>query len=184
MAQLLSIFHPLRVLGSSPRLGILLGREPASPSPTPPAHVFSLSPTQINKIFKKINKKFSSSHDLNFDQTCNVRQRSKGKKQKKQSTLYTHLPLRTGPWAYHTRSMVGEEVTSQEGSYSRLQVSTKQWTKENKCWEQWDLCSRKSRPQWSRRHPGGTRVAEVDWWHLDLTALGCVWRATRKACRP
>ena len=45
--------HDLRVLGSSPRLGFLLSREPASPSPPPlvQSQLLSLFLSQINKIF-------------------------------------------------------------------------------------------------------------------------------------
>lgn len=47
--------HNIRVLGSSPALGYLLCRKPASPSPTPPACVPSpaVSLCQINKSLKK-----------------------------------------------------------------------------------------------------------------------------------
>lgn len=69
VARLVSAFgsgHDLRVQGLSPTSGSLLSRKPASPSPStsPPAHVLSLSFSQINNTLKIFFK--------NVDQKANL----------------------------------------------------------------------------------------------------------------
>ena len=54
----LGLGHGLRVLGSIPALGSLLGRESASPSAPPPACALSFCLKWINTIFKIKNKTY------------------------------------------------------------------------------------------------------------------------------